>query len=337
MFNDGRFTTRYSEGIQWTTNSGTEGSRYRWVSEQGVEVRTRSTGEYSSVTARYTGISVSLYGNGEAVAVSRSASEGTRGGPAYLGKDLMGSVMTVSNEYGSLEERYEYDAFGKPYAGDLSNGMNLGYTGKPYDVVTGLYNYGYRDYKPEAARFTTVDPARDGSNWFAYVNNDPVNWIDLWGLACSPSDYQAQGIALIKEGSGEFIQGNILKGIGQNPLLSNGSEIYKQGEKLVNDGLDKIEGGLQQYTIGTVLSEKTLTNQTGHVDNYESPTKGYDAAKADFDVINPSNVKTASNGTIHGDLLDGTHINVREHSSGDNSSPTVEIIISNEDRIKIRY
>jgi RHS repeat-associated protein len=60
--------------------------------------------------------------------------------------------------------------------------MNLGYTGKPYDSRTGLYNYGYRDYEPGTARFTTVDPVRDGSNWFAYVNNDPVNWVDPWGL-----------------------------------------------------------------------------------------------------------------------------------------------------------
>jgi RHS repeat-associated protein len=72
--------------------------------------------------------------------------------------------------------------FEKPYAGELNKGMNLGYTGKPYDTVTGLYNYGYRDYSPEVARFTTVDPIRDGANWFAYVNNDPVNWVDLWGL-----------------------------------------------------------------------------------------------------------------------------------------------------------
>ncbi|NLE63948.1 MAG: CHAP domain-containing protein, partial [Bacteroidales bacterium] len=33
------------------------------------------------------------------------------------------------------------------------------------------------------ARFTTVDPIRDGSNWFSYVVNDPVNYVDLWGLA----------------------------------------------------------------------------------------------------------------------------------------------------------
>jgi RHS repeat-associated protein len=63
--------------------------------------------------------------------------------------------------------------------------MNLGYTGKPYDSRTGLYNYGYRDYEPGTARFTTVDPVRDGSNWFAYVNNDPVNWVDPWGLEAS--------------------------------------------------------------------------------------------------------------------------------------------------------
>jgi RHS repeat-associated protein len=94
----------------------------------------------------------------------------------------MGSVKTATNEYGTREERYEYDAFGQPYTGDLTQGMSLGYTGKSYDTTTGLYNYGYRDYKPEAARFTTVDPIRDGANWFVYVNNDPVNWVDWWGL-----------------------------------------------------------------------------------------------------------------------------------------------------------
>jgi hypothetical protein len=26
---------------------------------------------------------------------------------------------------------------------------------------------------------------RDGANWFAYVNNDPVNWVDPWGLSAS--------------------------------------------------------------------------------------------------------------------------------------------------------
>jgi RHS repeat-associated protein len=110
----------------------------------------------------------------------------------YLGKDILGSVRTVTTDTSRLEDRYEYDAFGQPYQGDLSGGMNLGYTGKPYDTTTGLYNYGYRDYEPSAARFTTVDPIRDGNNWFAYVNHDPVNWVDPWGLSASDKKSKAE-------------------------------------------------------------------------------------------------------------------------------------------------
>jgi uncharacterized protein RhaS with RHS repeats len=57
-----------------------------------------------------------------------------------------------------------------------------------YNMETGMYNYGYRDYKAEAGRFTLEDPVKDGNNWYAYVNNNPVNWVDPWGLECSASD-----------------------------------------------------------------------------------------------------------------------------------------------------
>jgi RHS repeat-associated protein len=189
-YRDGQLTGRSAAAQSGgAANTGTgqpntaTGERYRWLSE-GEAGRTRS-GEPAaqSRAGRYEGIKVTLYGKGEAVAVSRSTGSGN--GPVYLGKDIVGSVRSTTNGTGGLEERYEYDAFGTPYRGSFENGMNLGYTGKPYDAVTGLYDYGYRDYQPATARFTTVDPVRDGSNWFAYVNNDPVNWVDLWGLSAS--------------------------------------------------------------------------------------------------------------------------------------------------------
>ena len=182
-FQNGSLTTRHAAGGATAngvmqSNQAT-GERYRWISD-GNSGRITSEDGYSVEGSRYGGRGVTLYGKGEAVAVNYSSSTGNRS--AYLGKDVLGSVKTATTETGAVEDRYEYDAFGMVYQGDLSGGMNLGYTGKPYDNATGLYNYGFRDYKPQAARFTTVNPIRDGNNWFAYVNNDPVNWIDLWGL-----------------------------------------------------------------------------------------------------------------------------------------------------------
>ena len=68
---------------------------------------------------------------------------------------------------------------------NLENDIGFGYCGKVYDIGTGLYDYGFRDYSPVSARFTTVDPIRDGSNWFSYVVNDPVNYVDPFGLTAS--------------------------------------------------------------------------------------------------------------------------------------------------------
>jgi RHS repeat-associated protein len=189
-FQYGGFTVKHSPGaaLPSSTPGIVEEGRYRLVTEGystwlgNSPPQSRSAGEAAVPEYRYVGINATLYAKGEAIAVNRYDTDTFTGGTVYLGKDIMGSVRGISNDYGLLEDRYEYDAFGKPYKGELNSGMNLGYTSKPYDTATGLYNYGYRDYQPETARFTTVDPIRDGANWFAYVNNDPVNWVDLWGF-----------------------------------------------------------------------------------------------------------------------------------------------------------
>jgi RHS repeat-associated protein len=245
-FRDGSLTTRY--GSEGNTNLGTEGSRYRWIGEEtsSAETRTRRGGEYGEVSARWTGTSVTLYGRGEAVAVSASA--GTRGGAVYLGKDILGSVRSSTNEYGTLEDRYEYDAFGVPYQGDLTQGMNLGYTGKAYDVTTGLYNYGYRDYAPTVARFTTVDPVRDGVNWFTYVNNDPVNYVDLWGLI--DWDLVGKGIYNTVVGTGKVVGGAALIKVSVAGTVATGGTLSPLGVGGVILGSGAVANGWVQVSIG---------------------------------------------------------------------------------------
>ena len=101
-------------------------------------------------------------------------------------KTLLKQKIRTSNIHSSEFGSVSYDIFGSPYQKSGSfladDSLDFGYLGKPYNADTELYDYGFRDYSPEIARFTTVDPIRDGRNWYSYVVNDPVNYVDLWGL-----------------------------------------------------------------------------------------------------------------------------------------------------------
>ena len=58
------------------------------------------------------------------------------------------------------------------------------YTAREYDPETGLYYYRARYYDAAAGRFLQEDPFGFGAgvNFYAYVNNNPINLIDPMGL-----------------------------------------------------------------------------------------------------------------------------------------------------------
>jgi len=47
-----------------------------------------------------------------------------------------------------------------------------------------------RWYDPTLGRFITEDPARDGSNWFAYCRNNPLTYVDPTGLRTGEKDFE---------------------------------------------------------------------------------------------------------------------------------------------------
>ncbi|WP_162252339.1 RHS repeat-associated core domain-containing protein, partial [Caulobacter sp. Root655] len=68
----------------------------------------------------------------------------------------------------------KYDEYGLPDAGNVGR---FQYTGQTWIPELGLYHYKARVYSPTLGRFLQTDPIGYGAglNWYAYVNNDPLN------------------------------------------------------------------------------------------------------------------------------------------------------------------
>ena len=100
----------------------------------------------------------------------------------YAATDLLGSVTTVTDESGKVLWSGEYTAFGNVAYGSgdvLYDGM---YTGKDIDSETGLTYHWNRWRSEDGSSFISEDPARDGSNWYGYCGNNPINSTDPTGL-----------------------------------------------------------------------------------------------------------------------------------------------------------
>jgi RHS repeat-associated protein len=181
----------------------------------------------------------------------------------YFGTDVLGSVRTTSSysvfDFGSIN----YDVFGSPYrrAGSFLNSESLdfGYLGKPYNATTELYDYGFRDYSPRNARFSTVDPIRDGRNWYTYVLNDPVNYVDLWGLERADKKIIGKLFSNISSGFSQLFNGDSGQDYKQlaDQALKNGD--YLQYALLTADGLT-------EAALDVILNP--VTKITSVIDNF---------------------------------------------------------------------
>jgi RHS repeat-associated protein len=93
-----------------------------------------------------------------------------------------GDVVQLSNASGVVVRAYDYDAFGVEREIDEDDTNPFRYCGEYYDSETGTVYLRARYYSPKTGRFATEDPIRAGLNWYTYANNNPIMFIDPWGL-----------------------------------------------------------------------------------------------------------------------------------------------------------
>jgi RHS repeat-associated protein len=107
----------------------------------------------------------------------------------YYEQDGLSSVTSLSSSTGTLAQTYTYDSFGNTTnsSGSLTNFFR--YTGREFDTETSLYDLRARYYDPSTARFVSEDPIRfsGGINFYAYVENRPLYFIDPLGTCPEPN------------------------------------------------------------------------------------------------------------------------------------------------------
>ena len=272
-FANGMFTDSNELGLRISRTGRPTGDRYRYLEDDkndGNRYYNIDDGNYKTVSNRYVGERTLINVNGVA------AAQNADGNISYFTADLLGSVRATTDSSGFETDTYTYDAFGSLVQGDLSGAKDLGYLGKQFDKATGLYNYGYRDYKPDVARFTTVDPIRDGTNWFVYCDGDSVNFVDLWGLAprnMSQEDREAYMNTI--SGYQDYVNNANEMGIPDNyDCVDTMTYLYGQGTSATSLGnLSRNlthDGNPIGLDIGNIQSRDFFSTQTNNITFYSN-------------------------------------------------------------------
>jgi RHS repeat-associated protein len=204
--------------------------------------------------------------------------------------DVQGSMQATLDSGTGVLAKAGYQPFGQ----SASATGSFRYTGQRIDVETGgLYYYRARMYSPLTGRFLQGDPSgtQGGSNFYAYVLNDPLNLVDPLGLSDSPAGSFSAGVDYVINNPGQVVGAALLGAAiatcSVTPCLA--AELAIAGGAAVISGVTVTATGVAAgaaIATGTVLMSQSAGDKGGsnepdlqriHPDStYESGSAKYD-------------------------------------------------------------
>ena len=127
------------------------------------------------------------------IVVNRYFAQGEQQGGTSLfyARDHLGNVRELTDSSGAIGAEYGYAPYGAPAKLQGSLEANFGFTGHFRHLPSGLDLTLYRAYDAGNARWLSRDPLPVGvgtANLYAYVSNDPINYIDPLGNEKDPCE-----------------------------------------------------------------------------------------------------------------------------------------------------
>ena len=171
----------------------------------------------------------------------------------YYQRDGLGSITEITNQSGSVVQRYAYSSFGKIESQlDANFVQPYTFTARELDQESGLYYFRSRFYDSALGRFISEDPKgfAAGVNFYGYVNSNPTGRVDPYGL-----DW-LDNLSNFSAGTGDFLSGGFMNSFNLTARLLGHravpvSQLFRQ--LLVQSiGLDDVVDQCSTgYTLGT--------------------------------------------------------------------------------------
>ncbi|MFH0978133.1 MAG: RHS repeat-associated core domain-containing protein [Candidatus Woesearchaeota archaeon] len=156
--------------------------------------------EYGALNSGYLKINDTYYTKDDAGTIGEIKYNGTRlakdknftkGKTLFYHNDQKSSVAVVTNGTGSIIEQTFYEPFGKILAGGTKTRYT--YEGKELDSLSSNFDFHFRQYNPEWAKFTQPDTViqnvydPQSLNRYSFERNNPYKNIDKTGHQIPPA------------------------------------------------------------------------------------------------------------------------------------------------------